>query len=176
MIDTELYTISIRKEIVEGDSLYVARIAEFPDVQEYGETFEEARELAVDTIETAYHLCLEQNIPFPEPLDLDTHQVSGRVTLRMPKSLHARLAKIAEDEDVSLNQYIVSSLSMKYGQCQMSDSILHELRSSIRVVKNEIQKYQKVAATYLFKEHVEMLEKQNSANWQSGSTRLSWTN
>lgn len=36
---------------------------------------------------------------------------SGRLLLRMPKTLHQRLAEAAEKEGVSLNQYIVFLLS-----------------------------------------------------------------
>ena len=35
---------------------------------------------------------------------------SGRLLLRMPKSLHADLARLAEERDVSLNQLITSVL------------------------------------------------------------------
>jgi predicted HicB family RNase H-like nuclease len=176
IIDAELYTISVRKENIDGDVLYVARVVEFPDVEEYGDTFAEARELAVDTIETAYELCMEKNIPFPEPADFASQpQASGRVTLRMPKSLHANLIKVAECEEISLNQYIVSSLSIQYGQCQMSESILHEMKSNFLGIKVEIQKYQKVAATYLFKEHLEVFTQKEKSNWVASPTRLQWT-
>jgi predicted HicB family RNase H-like nuclease len=36
---------------------------------------------------------------------------SGKLLLRIPKSLHRRLAEKADRENVSLNQYIVSLLS-----------------------------------------------------------------
>ena len=166
MIDAELYTVSVRKESIEGETFYVARVAEFPDVEEYGDTFSEARELALETIVTSYELCSEQNIAFPTPIDIETlTNVSGRVTLRMPKSLHAKLVSEALKEDISLNQYLVSSLSMTYGQCQMSESILSELKASFTGIKNEIHKYQKVAATYLFKEHVDAFNGKQQSNW-----------
>lgn len=166
MIDAELYTISIRKESFEDDFFYVARIAELPDVQEFGDSFLEARELAIETITTAYELCIEQQIPFPTPIEITSlEKVSGRVTLRMPKSLHARLASECEKEDISLNQYIVSSLSMNYGQCQMSDYLITELASRFTGMKKEIQQYQKVAAEFLFKEHLNNYTAKQSSNW-----------
>jgi hypothetical protein len=36
---------------------------------------------------------------------------SGRLLVRMPQSLHAELARAAEREEVSLNQFITSSLA-----------------------------------------------------------------
>jgi hypothetical protein len=63
---TELYIISVKEEKVEGETLYIARVEGFPDVEEYGESSMEARQLAIETIITAQELCLEENIPFRE--------------------------------------------------------------------------------------------------------------
>ncbi len=177
MIDAELYTISVRKELIEHESFYVARIAEFPDVEEYGDSFNEARELAIETIITSYELCVEENIPFPKPLEFKSlDSVSGRVTLRMPKSLHAKLAQESEKEEVSLNLYIVSSLSVTYGQCQMSEQLLGELHSRFSNIKSEINKYQKVAATYLFKEHLQSFSRKQETKWEPTNERKAWAN
>lgn len=40
---------------------------------------------------------------------------SGRLLLRMPAKLHAELARAAEREGVSLNQFITSSLAARIG-------------------------------------------------------------
>ena len=56
-------------------------------------------------IETAY----ESGDDIPLPSTDETYR--GKLLLRMPKSLHRRLAEEAEGENVSLNQYIVSVLS-----------------------------------------------------------------
>ena len=177
MIDAELYTISVRKESFDDETYYVARIAELPDVEEFGDSFMEARELAIETIVTSYELCVQENIPFPKPIEFkDLDSVSGRVTLRMPKSLHAKLAQQSEKEEVSLNQYIVSNLSMAYGQCQMSEHLLDELQSRFSNIKSEINKYQKVAATYLFKEHFQSFSRKQETKWAATNERQVWPN
>lgn len=88
---------------------YVAQIKDLPGCLTQGETLEEtvanlneAREL---WIETAYEA--GDDIPLPSSND----SYSGKLLLRMPKSLHRRLAETSEQEGVSLNQYIVSLLS-----------------------------------------------------------------
>jgi predicted RNase H-like HicB family nuclease len=88
---------------------YVAQIKDLPGCLTQGETLEEAianineaREL---WIETAY----ESGDDIPLPSTDDTY--SGKLLLRMPKSLHRPLAEKADRENVSLNQYIVSVLS-----------------------------------------------------------------
>ncbi|MEH2192567.1 MAG: toxin-antitoxin system HicB family antitoxin [Nostoc sp.] len=45
------------------------------------------------------------------PLASSNDSYSGKLLLRMPKSLHRRLAETSERECISLNQYIVSLLS-----------------------------------------------------------------
>ncbi|PHM09661.1 type II toxin-antitoxin system HicB family antitoxin [Nostoc sp. 'Peltigera malacea cyanobiont' DB3992] len=93
----------------DPDEGYVAQIKDLPGCLTQGETLEEtmanlneAREL---WIETAYEA--NDNIPLPSSND----SYSGKLLLRMPKSLHRHLAEISEREGVSLNQYIVSLLS-----------------------------------------------------------------
>ncbi|MFH7030499.1 MAG: type II toxin-antitoxin system HicB family antitoxin [Heteroscytonema crispum UTEX LB 1556] len=88
---------------------YVAQIKDLPGCLTQGETLDEtmanmneAREL---WIETAY----EAGDDIPVPSSDDSY--SGKLLVRMPKSLHRRLAETAEREGVSLNQYIVSLLS-----------------------------------------------------------------
>ena len=90
---------------------YVAEIKDLPGCLTQGETLEEtminineARELC---IETAYEA--GDNIPLPTTDD----SYSGKLMLRIPKSLHRRLAEIAKTEGVSLNQYLLSLVSFR---------------------------------------------------------------
>ncbi|RCJ40466.1 antitoxin HicB [Nostoc punctiforme NIES-2108] len=93
----------------DPDEGYVAQIKDLPGCLTQGETLEEtianlneAREL---WIETAYEA--GDDIRLPSSND----NYSGKLLLRLPKSLHRRLAETSEREGVSLNQYIVSLLS-----------------------------------------------------------------
>lgn len=49
----------------------------------------------------------------PEPKSLQSH--SGRLLLRMPQTLHAELSRLAERENVSLNQFITDVLAGALG-------------------------------------------------------------
>ena len=110
MIDPHAYNISIRRVNFEGEALFEARVKELPDLVEYAETFEEAYDLAVDAIETGAEAYAEQGRAFPEA-QVPADDFSGRVTLRLPRSLHRTLTTAAEDEGVSLNQHLVNVLS-----------------------------------------------------------------
>ena len=114
MIDPERYNINLRRVSIDGDVLYEARVKEFPDATEYADTAQEAYELALDTIKASLEVLQEQGRSFPEPASV-VEDYSGRVTLRVPKSLHRRLALTAEDEEISLNQYLVSLLAFHAG-------------------------------------------------------------
>lgn len=88
---------------------YVAQIKDLPGCLTQGETLEEtmanineARELWLETV-------YENDDEIALPSTDETY--SGKLLLRMPKSLHRRLAEAAETENVSLNQYILFLLS-----------------------------------------------------------------
>lgn len=61
-----------------------------------------------DAMATWFEAAIRADDPIPEPAE--THY-SGRLLLRMPKSLHARLADQASRDNVSVNQLAVSILS-----------------------------------------------------------------
>lgn len=68
MLDPYEYSIIIKKVVIDGKRLFGATVQELPDVIEYGNTYQETYELAIDTITTAAQMCAEANIPFPEPI------------------------------------------------------------------------------------------------------------
>jgi multisubunit Na+/H+ antiporter MnhC subunit len=55
------------------------------------------------------------SVPAEEPEDRDKPAPSGRLLLRMPRTLHADLAQAAEREGTSLNQFITAALATKVG-------------------------------------------------------------
>ena len=114
MIDPERYNINLRRVTVDGEMLYEARVREFPDATEYAESAQEAYELALDTVEASLEVLQERGKTPPNPSETP-EDYSGRVTLRVPKNLHRRLALAAEDEAISLNQYLVSLLAFHTG-------------------------------------------------------------
>jgi len=108
-IDASRYNVTVRRDTFDGEVLYEARVKELPDLAEYGETFEEAYELALDAIETTAEAFAEKNRSLP-PAQVPIEDYSGRVTLRLPRSLHRSLSITAESEGISLNQFLVSAL------------------------------------------------------------------
>jgi antitoxin HicB len=95
---------------------YTALIKEFPGCVSEGESADEAlkrlENAAFAWIEAA--LYLGQDIPTPT----SSQAYSGKLALRMPRSLHQRIAEIANDSGVSINQWIVTTLSERVGAAQ----------------------------------------------------------
>lgn len=102
------YTIYIEKRNDQG-VYYVAGYIELPDLFFTGNTPEEA----LGELEGIKREWIESQLKLgnkmPEPLK--TENYSGNLRIRLPKSLHKRLALLAELEGVSLNQLMVSLLS-----------------------------------------------------------------
>lgn len=130
-MDAQNYSITVRKGVFEGEECFEARVREFPDLTEYADSFDEAYSLAVDAIETTIAIFMEKNKPFPAPMEV-VDDYSGRVTLRMPKSVHRAYSEWAEGEDVSLNQLIVNCLSHALGAFSYKQAhAYHALASNV---------------------------------------------
>jgi antitoxin HicB len=102
-----------RMILPEDNGQYFAEIVEFPGCFATGDSPQAAlmslEEVAADWIASS----LSQGQSIPEPMDSAGY--SGKLVLRMPKSLHRRAAIYASKDDVSLNQFIVSCLAEKVG-------------------------------------------------------------
>jgi len=129
MTDPDRYSIIVRKLHVDGEDLWRATVRELPDVAEFAATREEAVALARDAIEDLQETAAEDGTPFPEPVD-EGDDYSGRVTLRMSKSMHRDVAERAEREEVSLNAYIVECIALRFGSLQAVQTSTAWVRST----------------------------------------------
>lgn len=98
------------KQIVDESGIYFhATVLELDGCQSTGETFQEAYEGLREAMEGWIEIKLKNGYSVPVPID--TENYSGKFVLRLPKSLHCRLAMEAEKEGVSLNQYALYKLA-----------------------------------------------------------------
>ncbi len=93
----------------ESGSYFYARVLELDGCQSTGETFEEAYINLKDAMRGWIETKLENG--FDVPLPVGYEDFSGKFVVRIPKSLHYKLAVEAEQEGVSLNQYALYKLS-----------------------------------------------------------------
>ena len=124
--DPESYTITIRKEEDDGEILYVGRVAEFPNISAFEETFEAAHALVLDSIQTLKKIADETKVELPLPYPAPSGEFSGRVTFRLPKSLHAKISRIAAQEDISVNLYLVAAVAYYAGEADGVSKVVTE--------------------------------------------------
>src|SRR5437870_649992 len=99
----------IAVEFSEEDEAYIARVPVLPGCAAHGDTAEQATREALDAAEGILASMTRHGRP-PPPSDLDRGH-SGNIRLRLPRYLHARLARRADVEGVSLNQLMVALLA-----------------------------------------------------------------
>jgi antitoxin HicB len=100
--------------VPEADGTYRGEILEFPGCIALGDTAAEALDNLEEVAAQWLEIALEHEQPIPEPIESGS-EFSGRLILRMPKSLHKKAAYLAERDGVSLNQFIVTGLAEHVG-------------------------------------------------------------
>lgn len=107
---------SYTRELIKNeDGTWFARVVEFPGCMTEGDTAEDAIENLDEAMAAWVEVKLEDHDPVPPPLSSD--QYSGKFLMRVPKTLHRELARRADLEGVSLNQFALSALSRCVGAC-----------------------------------------------------------
>jgi RNA polymerase sigma-B factor len=99
-------------ELVKSDGPgagWSAKVDELPGCTAEGASPEEAATRVQDAMRTWIADAIAEGREVPKPRSAVSH--SGRVLVRMPQSLHAELARAAERDEVSLNQFITGSLA-----------------------------------------------------------------
>lgn len=103
------YTLEVRHD----EDGWFAKVLELPGCMTWADTFEEVGPMIEDAQRGWIEDALEHGDTVPEPRGEESY--SGKVNLRMPKSLHRDLAHRAEQEGVSLNQIMITALARSVG-------------------------------------------------------------
>lgn len=93
----------------ESGYYFYARILELDGCQSTGETFEEAYDNVREAMEGWIKAKMEGG--FDIPLPIGYKNFSGKFVVRIPKTLHYKLAIEAQQEGMSLDQYALYKLS-----------------------------------------------------------------
>jgi predicted RNase H-like HicB family nuclease len=91
----------------DEDRCYVVTLPAWQNARTHGSTPEEAVRNAHEVLA----LLIDSARKHGESIPAAGRRYSGNLRLRLPVSLHGRLAREAEREGVSLNQWIVSRLA-----------------------------------------------------------------
>ena len=102
-----------RELIPEPEGGWFIRVKELPGCMSQGETPEEAMEMIEDALRSWLEVELRKGSVIPEPRLKKSF--SGKFVVRVPKSLHRKINDTAEQEGVSLNQWINTALAEAVG-------------------------------------------------------------
>ncbi len=119
----------------DEDGEYVALLPEFPPLSALAATPEGAVREAQVVLEMVLDHMAEIGQEPPEPQILSSF--SGQIRVRMPRTLHQKLAGRARMEDVSLNTLIVSVLAEGIGAMEELPMVQRKARRPKRSRKGE---------------------------------------
>src|SRR3972149_6167049 len=108
------YSILIHEVEDEGKKYWIAEVPELPGCRSHGSTVEEAVRSVEEAKKDWILDSLEEGETVPVPVERD--KFSGKTLLRMSRSLHRALSLMAESENLSLNQLLVTILAKEVGK------------------------------------------------------------
>jgi len=109
------YTLIIERHD-EEKPYFSARVMELEGCITTGDTIEDVTQEIKDAMREWLELNIRLGKTIPEPLK--SKKYSGKIIVRMPPALHEALMFRASEQGVSLNQYLVTSLSHTLGFSQ----------------------------------------------------------
>jgi len=104
------YTRLVQEMDDESGHYFYGRILELDGCQSTGDTLDELYASLNEAMAGYIETKLENNLSIPIPEE--TNNYSGKFVVKLPKSLHQRLAIEAEKEGVSLNQLVLYKLAL----------------------------------------------------------------
>ena len=113
------------------DEAYVATCPEFDGVSGLGDSAEDALREARTALGLVLETYASEGWVVPAPIASQEH--SGQFRLRIPRSLHARLAVRAADEGVSLNSLVMSFVAYGLGGPSTAPASRAALRMTTKI-------------------------------------------
>ena len=110
------YKTEILQDFDSDNPGWVARVVDLPGCMTQADSFAELEDMIEDAKRAWIDTALEDGVEIPEPRAREEY--SGKFIVRVPKSLHRKLVETAEQESVSLNQYVSTTLAEAVGEHQ----------------------------------------------------------
>ena len=101
----------------DEDEGYIAVVPDLPGCNAWGKTEADAIREAHDAITAWIKAAKSMKRPVPQPSNPAVEMTySGKFLMRVPKRLHAEMARAAKAQGVSLNQYVLYLLTKGHGE------------------------------------------------------------
>jgi predicted RNase H-like HicB family nuclease len=115
--------------LIPVEGTYSAKVLEFHGCFAQGKTPEEAYANLEKAAESWIEVALSQGQEIPPPLA--SYDFSGRIALRIPRSIHKQAEKFAEMDDTSLNQFFLTAISARVGAEEFYERLSNRLEAKI---------------------------------------------
>jgi antitoxin HicB len=102
-------------ELAQDDDYCAATFPELPGLMAAADTWDELERKIADAKVSYFMAAIEASLPIPEPGD-SSEPASGRVLLRLPKTLHRQATRAAARDGVSVNTFLVSAVARELGR------------------------------------------------------------
>lgn len=119
----DIYSLKIkRNNLGDGEFEFVAKYDLFPNIIGVGDTPEEALTEAKIFLAEYLEYCEIEGIEVPVPEDNEwKSEFSGKITVRLPKSLHRDLYQYSLDDGMSINAILNDAIRVYLNQKSISE-------------------------------------------------------
>ncbi|HOZ02853.1 MAG TPA: type II toxin-antitoxin system HicB family antitoxin [Bacilli bacterium] len=137
-------------EYEPNDTEFEVAFNDFPSVVGAGDTPEEAIKEAYQNLEIFIEDCEEHSIPLPNPSKTNyLDEYSGKITIRLPKTLHRDLSEYAKRDGMSLNAIAIEAIRFYLSSSSMENLTTH-IKEQINLYLEDIMKANDDGIQYLY--------------------------
>jgi predicted RNase H-like HicB family nuclease len=124
--------------IPEEDGRFSAEVLEFPGCFSQGSTADEAMANLEEAARSWIEATLERGRPIPEPSA--NYEASGKVALRLPRSLHRRAVRLAEREGVSLNTFLIGAVTARVEAKELTSHVIGHVEQLMKEMEQRLRR------------------------------------
>lgn len=125
----EILNAPYSRVLIPDNDGFSAEILEFPGCFAQGDTPNEAFTNLEEAAKAWISSSLERGLEIPPPASNIGY--SGRIALRIPRSLHKRAAQFAGRDGTSLNQFLISSIAAKVGAEEYNNFLFQKIEKNV---------------------------------------------
>ena len=131
------YSILLHEIKEDGEKYWIAEVPALPGCKSHGSNVEEA----VKSVEEAKKDWILDSLKEGEgvPIPVERDRYSGKILVRMSRSLHRSLALIAEAEKLSLNQLIVTILAKEAGRLSVLNRVEDKVDNLLQKIDHVLE-------------------------------------
>lgn len=153
------YSILLHEVQDDGQKYWIAEVPELPGCQSHGTTIEDAVKSVEEAKKDWISDSLQRGEEIPTPVERDKY--SGKILVRMSRSLHHSLALMAEAERLSLNQLMVTILAKEVGRLSVLNRLDGKLDNVLNRINDVLEQHKtRVPSSRLLETIAELCEQQ----------------